>query len=74
MPLKLVRVTLDGKFSPGTPAHATGPLMLTKGLEALAPLTAADASEAVDAAVIAHVDARDAWGGPSLPSNEGSPE
>ncbi|GAC1663972.1 MAG: hypothetical protein NVS9B8_03650 [Candidatus Limnocylindrales bacterium] len=60
-PLLLVGITLDNTFYPGTPDDATGPLSLTKGLVALAPLTAVDAPHAVDAAVMANVDAREAW-------------
>ena len=61
--LMLVGVTLDSTFYPGTPADATGPLRLTKGLVALAPLTAVDAQHADAAAVIANREAREAWAG-----------
>ena len=60
-PLVLVGVTLDNTFFPGSAADAVGELILTKGLVALAPLTAVEAPDAVQAAVIANLDARDAW-------------
>lgn len=58
-PLLLVGITLDSTFYPGSPADATGPLLLTKGLVALAPLTAVDAQHADAAAAIANRDARE---------------
>ena len=62
-PLLLAGVTLDDTFYPRTPADATGALFLTKGLVALAPLSAVEAPDAPKAAVIANADARDAWRG-----------
>ena len=62
-PLRLVGITLDSTFYPQPADEGTGPLVLTKGLVALAPLTAVDALHAADAAVIANVDAREAWQG-----------
>jgi hypothetical protein len=47
---------------PGCPGDASGPLMRTKGLMALPPLTA-DAQHADDAAAIANRDARETWAG-----------
>lgn len=69
-PMTLVGITLDNTFYPRSPADATGPLTLTKGLVALAPLTVVDADHAVDAAEIAQVDARDAWAGLDGPASE----
>ena len=62
-PLRLIGVTLDNTFYPQAAAEATGPLVLRKGLVALAPLTAVDAFHAADAAAIANVEAREAWKG-----------
>jgi hypothetical protein len=66
-PLVLVGVTLDGTFFPRAPEQATGRLVLTKGLVALAPLTAVEATDPVAAAVSALEDARAAWNGPNAP-------
>ena len=60
--LALVGVTLDSKFYPDSPVEATGTLELTKGLVALAPLTAVHAVDAAGAAVIAQANARESWG------------
>lgn len=62
-PLVLVGVTLDRTLYPDAPADATGPLHLTKGVVALAPLSAVDAVHPVDAAEIAKIDARASWAG-----------
>ena len=60
-PLRLVGITLDSRFYPRSLAEATGPLTLTKGLVALAPLAAVDAFDAEGAAAIANADAHEAW-------------
>lgn len=67
-PLLLIGVTLDSTFYPLSPGDAPGRLILSKGLVALAPLTAVEASDARDAAAIANSDARDAWKGLSGPT------
>lgn len=64
--LTLVGVTLDKTFYPSDPdAAGQGgePLILTKGLVALAPLSAVDARDATDAAASANADARESWKG-----------
>jgi len=66
-PLLLVGVTLDSKFFPKVPRDERGRFALTKGLVALAPLTAVDAPNAADAAVAAMDDARETWNGPNSP-------
>lgn len=66
-PLKLAGVTLERTFYPRNSAEATGPLTLTRGLVALAPLASVDAADAAGAAAIANVDARDAWIGLNEP-------
>lgn len=66
-PLLLVGITLDGAFYPGTPGDATGQFVMTKGLVALAPLSAVVAPDAVQAAEIAIVDARRMWNGRNSP-------
>ena len=68
-PLLLVGVTLDSTFFPRTPGDATGHLVMTKGLVALAPLNAVDAPDAAHAAVIAMGDARESWNGPNSPGH-----
>ena len=60
-------------FYPRNSVEATGPLSLTRGLVALAPLTAVDATDAAGAAVIANVDAEDAWVGLNEPDLPGGP-
>ena len=62
-PLLLVGITLDETFYPRTTADATGTLVLTKGLVALAPLSAVDAADAPKAAVIANAEAGVTWHG-----------
>ena len=62
-PLLLVGITLDETFYPRTAADATETLVLTKGLVALAPLSAVDAADTPKAAVIANADAGVAWHG-----------
>ena len=62
-PLRLVGVTLASVFFPRTPADGAGPLLLTKGMVALAPLTAIDAEDPASAAIIARDDAQAAWRG-----------
>lgn len=62
-PLVLVGITLDSTFYPQTSAEASGPLNLTRGLVALAPLAAVEAESPAAAAVAANSDARDAWRG-----------
>ena len=59
---------MDSTFYPRTPGDATGTLILTKGLVALAPLTPVEAPDADDAAAIANVDAAQAWDGLSGPA------
>ncbi len=66
-PLVLVGITLDGTFFPRAPEEATGRLVMTKGLVALAPLTAVEAPDPTRAAAIAIVDARATWNGPNSP-------
>jgi hypothetical protein len=66
-PLRLAGVTLDKTFFPRASGEATGPLTLARGLVALAPLAQVEASDAASAAVIANVDARDAWAGLDAP-------
>ena len=68
-PLRLVGVTLDSTFYPLSVADATGSLILTKGLVALAPLTAVDAVDALHAATAARLDASDAWSGLGPPDD-----
>lgn len=62
-PLKVVGVTLDSTFFPGSAEDATGPLTLDKGLVALAPLSAVDARGAAEAATSANLDAMETWSG-----------
>ena len=62
-PLRLVGVTLASVFFPRTPADGGRPLLLTKGLVALAPLTAIDAKDPGSAAIIASDEAQAAWRG-----------
>lgn len=67
-PLLLVGVTLDSTFYPESDVEATGRLILTKGLVALAPLTAVEAEDVGDAAATAIADAQESWkglGGPT---------
>jgi hypothetical protein len=66
-PLLLVGVTLDATFFPKAPSDGKGRFALTKGLVALAPLTAIDALNPADAATIAMADARATWSGPNSP-------
>ena len=66
-PLLLVGVTLDATFFPKLPRDARGRFALTKGLVALAPLSAVEAPDAAAAATIAMADARATWNGPNSP-------
>jgi hypothetical protein len=67
-PLLLVGVTLDATFFPKVPRDARGRFALTKGLVALAPLTAVEAAGPTEAATIAMADARETWHGPNSPA------
>jgi hypothetical protein len=67
-PLLLVGVTLDGTFFPRALRDASTLFVLTKGLVALAPLTAVDAAGPAEAAAIAMADARETWNGPNSPA------
>jgi hypothetical protein len=67
-PLLLVGVTLDSTFFPRTPDDGMAPFVLTKGLVALAPLTAVDATRPEAAAIIAMLDARQTWSGRNSPA------
>jgi hypothetical protein len=71
-PLVLVGITLDGTFFPRSPEHATGRLVMTKGLVALAPLSAVEAPDPTQAAAIAIVDARATWNGPDSLARAGA--
>lgn len=66
-PLVLVGITLDSTFYPLSAADASGPLILTRGLVALAPLAAVEADSRLAAAGTANRDARDAWRGLGSP-------
>ncbi len=72
-PLRLAGVTLDRTFFPRDSGEATGPLTLARGLVALAPLAPVEARNAVSAAVIANLDARDAWAGLDGPGSAAEP-
>jgi hypothetical protein len=68
-PLLLVGVTLDQTFFPKVPRDERGRFVMTKGLVALAPLTAVDAATAPEAATVAMADARETWNGPNSPGH-----
>jgi hypothetical protein len=66
-PLLLVGVTVDSTFYAQAPQDEPPRLELTKGLVALAPLTAVEAPDAAQAAVISMVDAVRSWNGQNSP-------
>jgi hypothetical protein len=68
-PLRLVGVTLDNTFFGRESSDATEPLVLKKGLVALAPLTPVVAEGPAEAATIAMDDARDSWTGLERPES-----
>jgi hypothetical protein len=69
-PLRLVGVTLDSTFFARSLSEATGTLLLTKGLVALAPLSPVDATDSSDAAALAMADAGVTWSGPHSPAGQ----
>jgi hypothetical protein len=69
-PLRLVGITLDAKFYPRALEHATGTLVLTKGLVALSPLSAVDAEGPDAAATIAMAEADEDWDGDNSPGGD----
>jgi hypothetical protein len=71
-PLSLAGVTLDSTFFPRSHAEGEEPLVLNKGLVALAPLDAVTAETPAAAAADAMVDAEETWNGENAP-REGSP-
>jgi hypothetical protein len=66
-PLLLVGITLNSTFFPKVKGEETGVFLLTKGLVALAPLSAVDAPDAERAAAISMADATETWNGPFSP-------
>lgn len=66
-PLLLVGVTVDSTFYAQAQQGEPPRLLLTKGLVALAPLSAVEAPDAAQAAVISMVDAVRSWNGPNSP-------
>lgn len=73
-PLRLVGVTLNRTFFARSLGDATGTLLLTKGLVALAPLSPVDAVDSSEAAAVAMADAGMAWSGAHSPAGPADSE
>jgi hypothetical protein len=66
-PLRLAGIVLDNRFFSRDKGEEDR-LTLTKGLVALAPLSAVEALDAEEAAEVALVDASETWDGPNSPA------